>query len=132
MLYKKGGHFVAHRDTEKAPGMFATLVIQLPAGHKGGSLVINHKGCTKEFNHENGSRNSFFFTAFFADCEHELRKITKGHRLVLIYNIIQKTTYLNIQTYILIMKCPAVSRLEPTHRVRRWYVIYISLVCYLY
>ena len=97
MLYKKGGHFVAHRDTEKAAGMFATLVIQLPAGHKGGSLVINHKGCTKEFNHENGSRNSFFFTAFFADCEHELRKITKGHRLVLIYNIIQKTTYLNIQ-----------------------------------
>lgn len=95
VLYKKGGHFVAHRDTEKSPGMFATLVIQLPAGHKGGALVINHKGYTEVFNHENGSRNSVFFTAFFADCEHELRKITDGHRLVLIYNIIRKNHHPN-------------------------------------
>ena len=31
LLYEKGGHFKAHRDTEKEKGMFATMVIQLPS-----------------------------------------------------------------------------------------------------
>ena len=30
VLYKERGHFKAHRDTEKEPGMFGTLIIQLP------------------------------------------------------------------------------------------------------
>ena len=30
VLYKKDGHFKPHRDTEKEPGMFGTLIIQLP------------------------------------------------------------------------------------------------------
>ena len=47
VYYEKDGHFLSHRDTEKAPGMFATLVVQLPAGHYGGALVIRHKGETK-------------------------------------------------------------------------------------
>ena len=29
LLYKTGGHFKAHRDTEKAEGMFGTLIVQL-------------------------------------------------------------------------------------------------------
>ncbi|CAL4149531.1 unnamed protein product, partial [Meganyctiphanes norvegica] len=111
VYYEKGGHFVAHRDTEKAPGMFATLVIQLPANHKGGALIVRHKGETKVFDFkdgyidddsddledesdnsefEDGNREKIFFTVFFADCEHELREITAGHRLVLIYNLVRK------------------------------------------
>lgn len=31
LLYKPGDHFTPHRDTEKAPRMFATLAIMLPS-----------------------------------------------------------------------------------------------------
>ena len=31
LVYDAGSFFVSHRDTEKAPGMFATLVIVLPS-----------------------------------------------------------------------------------------------------
>ncbi|CAL4201705.1 unnamed protein product [Meganyctiphanes norvegica] len=116
VYYQKGGHFVKHRDTEKAPGMFATLVIQLPASYKGGALTVRHKGETKVFDFENdyvdysdeelddesdnsdtedGNGDNFFFTAFFADCEHQLSKVTAGHRLVLIYNLICKNSTLH-------------------------------------
>eukprot|EP00392_Amoebophrya_sp_AT5.2_P019816 g20814.t1 len=43
VIYAKGGHFAAHRDTEKSPGMFATMVVVLPADFKGGALVVEHK-----------------------------------------------------------------------------------------
>ncbi len=44
LLYGEGGFFVGHRDTEKAPGMFATLVVVLPSLHEGGDLVVRHAG----------------------------------------------------------------------------------------
>ncbi|CAL4068991.1 unnamed protein product, partial [Meganyctiphanes norvegica] len=97
VYYEKGGHFVAHRNTEKAPGMFATLVIQLPAGHEGGELIVRHNEETKVFDFEYESRNNFYFTAFFADCEHELKKIIGGHQLVLIYNLICKNSQATLQ-----------------------------------
>ena len=44
VLYEDGGFFKAHKDTEKEPGMFATLVVQLPAKHDEGKLVVRHRG----------------------------------------------------------------------------------------
>ena len=35
IYYNKGGHFIAHCDTDMAAEVVATLVIQLSAGHKG-------------------------------------------------------------------------------------------------
>jgi hypothetical protein len=49
LVYDKGGFFVSHRDTEKAPGMFATLVVQLPSKHTGGQLVVKHRDVEKSF-----------------------------------------------------------------------------------
>ena len=34
LLYEKGNHFSTHRDTEKSPGMFATLTITLPSDYQ--------------------------------------------------------------------------------------------------
>ena len=39
LIYDAGSFFVGHRDTEKVPGMFATLVIMLPSEHEGGDLI---------------------------------------------------------------------------------------------
>jgi hypothetical protein len=44
LVYDKGAFFAAHRDTEKADGMFSTLVVVLPSTHRGGELVIRHAG----------------------------------------------------------------------------------------
>lgn len=38
LIYDEGGFFSAHRDTEKAGGMFGTLVVVLPSAHRGGEL----------------------------------------------------------------------------------------------
>ena len=34
LLYQAGDHFAPHRDTEKAPGMFATMTVLLPSQHE--------------------------------------------------------------------------------------------------
>ncbi len=38
-LYQTGDQFVAHRNTEKAPGMFATMTIVLPSLHTVGTYT---------------------------------------------------------------------------------------------
>ena len=45
-------------------GVFATLVIQLPAEHKGGELVVQHNGEEKVFDFAPKSAAKIFFAAF--------------------------------------------------------------------
>ena len=82
-----------HRDTEKANGMFGTLVVQLPSDYSGGQLVVLHGGKEKVFDFSGikGCTN-FHYAAFYADCQHELKKVTKGYRFCLIYNLIYSGT----------------------------------------
>ena len=78
-----------HHDTEKAEGMFGTLVIQLPSYYSGGKLVVYHRGNKMEFDYSGiECSGSCYFTSFYADCRHEVEKVTKGYRLCLIYNLI--------------------------------------------
>ena len=58
-----------HRDTEKAAGMFGTLVIQLPSDFEGGQLNVCHQGkqTTFDFSGIEGMV-SFHYAAFYADC----------------------------------------------------------------
>ena len=44
LVYDRGGFFLTHRDTEKADGMFGTLVVTLPSTYRGGALRIRHAG----------------------------------------------------------------------------------------
>ena len=90
LLYEPGGHFEPHRDTEKERGMFATLIVQFPSDFAGGDLVVRHRGIDRAFDmgSKDGSRQQDFHSlAFYADCEHELRQITAGHRLVAAYSL---------------------------------------------
>ena len=45
LLYEKGAMFKPHKDTEKEPGMYGTLVICLPSEYEGGAVVTTH--CAK-------------------------------------------------------------------------------------
>jgi hypothetical protein len=89
LIYDQGSHFVRHRDTEKAPGMFATLIIALPSVHAGGELVVRHKGREVRLDIGCDDPSEAAFAAFYADCVHEVLPVTSGCRMVLVYNLLR-------------------------------------------
>lgn len=90
LVYDEGSFFVQHRDTEKASGMFATLVIVLPSNYSGGELVIRHGEQVVTLNMHTDEPSELIFAAFYADCVHEVQPITQGCRLTLIYNLLRR------------------------------------------
>jgi hypothetical protein len=87
LVYDTGSFFVDHRDTEKAPGMFATMVLVLPSTHGGGELVIKHLGREVVLDPRPEEPSEIGFAAFYADCVHEVRPVKTGCRLTLVYNL---------------------------------------------
>ena len=92
LIYDEGSFFVSHRDTEKAPGMFATLIIALPSTHTGGELVVSHQGRQARLDLRCDDPAEVAFAAFYADCVHEVQPVTSGHRLILVYNLLRQGT----------------------------------------
>jgi 2OG-Fe(II) oxygenase superfamily len=90
LLYTEGDFFVGHRDTEKAPGMFATLVMALPSSFAGGELVVRHKGREVRLDLRADDPAEVAFAAFYADCVHEVLPVTQGCRLILVYNLLRR------------------------------------------
>ncbi|MEM9984462.1 MAG: 2OG-Fe(II) oxygenase [Bacteroidota bacterium] len=90
LIYEEGGFFLPHKDSEKEKGMFGTLVIGLPSAHAGGTLHVNF-GESKEVVDFASALASYQlpFAAFYADCEHEIKPVTEGYRLCLVYNLVQ-------------------------------------------
>jgi len=89
LIYDAGSFFVPHRDTEKAPGMFATLVVVLPSPYAGGELIVRHKGREARLDLRRDEPSEIAFAAFYADCRHEVLPIASGCRLALVYNLIR-------------------------------------------
>ena len=92
LVYDKGSFFKPHRDSEKADGMFGTLLIVLPSVHTGGELIIRHAGRETTVDPSSAEVSELAFAAFYADCEHEVLPITKGHRVCLVYNLMLDQT----------------------------------------
>jgi hypothetical protein len=90
LVYNRGGFFLAHRDTEKAVGMFGTLVVTLPSTYRGGALRIRHAGCEVTVDTNTVDPSELSFVAFYADCEHEALPVREGNRICLVYNLVQK------------------------------------------
>ena len=90
LIYEPGSFFVEHRDTEKSAGMFATLVLVLPSVCSGGELIVRHRGREVCIDLNSAEPADVSFAAFYADCVHEVRPVTSGYRLTLIYNLSRK------------------------------------------
>lgn len=91
LIYEEGDFFLAHKDSEKASGMFGTLIVGLPMAHTGGELVVRFNGKEELISFAQASETEKIpFAAFYADCEHELKPVTSGYRICLVYNLIQK------------------------------------------
>jgi predicted 2-oxoglutarate/Fe(II)-dependent dioxygenase YbiX len=87
LVYDEGSFFLEHRDTEKSPGMFGTLIVALPSIHAGGELVIRHRGREARLELLCADVSELAWAAFYADCVHEVLPIDSGCRLVLVYNL---------------------------------------------
>src|SRR5690625_3280895 len=90
LIYKTGDFFLPHKDTEKEKGMFGTMVVGLPSHYSGGELVISFEGekVVSDFSN-NKSKYGLNYTAFYADCDHEVKPLTEGYRICLVYNLVQ-------------------------------------------
>jgi predicted 2-oxoglutarate/Fe(II)-dependent dioxygenase YbiX len=99
LIYDKGSFFLSHRDTEKAAGMFATLVVVLPSPSEGGELVVRHRDREIRLDLRNDEPAEAAFAAFYADCVHEVLPITAGCRLTLIYTLLRKGAVLEPPCY---------------------------------
>jgi hypothetical protein len=91
LVYDEGGFFLPHRDTEKAGGMFGTLVVALPSAHEGGELLVRHSGREAVVDLRGTDPGEAGFAAFYADCEHEVRPVVSGYRVCLIFNLVFDT-----------------------------------------
>ena len=84
LVYGPGQFFAPHQDSEKADGMFGSLVVLLPSDARGGALVIEHHDERVTYR---GSADRTTLIAFYADCRHEVRPVTAGYRVALTLNL---------------------------------------------
>lgn len=89
LLYEEGAFFLPHQDSEKADHMFGTLAICLPSKHTGGDIHLSHHGVEHIINTDESSECDYLYAAWYADVTHEVKPVTSGNRLVLIYNLVQ-------------------------------------------
>src|SRR5205823_10128035 len=87
LVYEKGGFFLPHRDSEKHDGMVASLIVVLANPFEGGALVVRHGAMHQTLPFEQAAQGKVScYAAFYADCEHEVKRVTHGVRLCLTYN----------------------------------------------
>ena len=67
--------------------MIATLSVSLPTAGAGGELVVRHRDRERTIDMTTGEPSELTFAAFHADCTHEIRPVTEGHRLSLVFNL---------------------------------------------
>src|SRR6266567_4370084 len=85
LVYEQNQHFLAHQDSEKDDSMVGTLVVTLPSSYAGGELMVGHN---EEWKAHRGSKTALSLVAFYADCRHEVLKVTSGYRITLTYNLL--------------------------------------------
>ncbi len=88
LIYGPDQFFDKHQDSEKLKNMIGTLVIVLPVPHIGGDLIIEHHKQHHIFSSQNIDCTMAKCLAFYADCCHEVKKITQGYRIALTYNLV--------------------------------------------
>jgi hypothetical protein len=97
LIYEEGGFFLPHKDSEKEKGMFGTLVIGLPSNFSGGELSITFDKETVVADFSDNNPYETDFLAFYADCDHEVKRVNSGYRVCLVYNLIQQENLSKIE-----------------------------------
>lgn len=130
LIYEKGDFFLPHKDSEKEKGMFGTMVIGLPSQYTGGELEISFEGVkeTADFTKTKAS-HTINYAAFYADCDHEVKPLTSGYRVCLVYNLIQQKAGKKIELQSLQSHAAKLAELftkDKTHNNGRPYIILLG------
>jgi hypothetical protein len=88
LVYSPGQFFKPHQDTEKHPGMVATLVLVWPSAHIGGELLVRLGDEGARFVSQHLQASALRWFAFYADCKHEVLPIAEGWRIVLTFDLV--------------------------------------------
>ncbi|KAF8656970.1 hypothetical protein AX16_002325 [Volvariella volvacea WC 439] len=88
LLYEAGSHFLRHQDTQKAPGMFATVEVTLPSPYTGGQVHVSQDENESIFDLSRTSASVTSVLAWYTDVFHSIKPITSGYRLALSYNLV--------------------------------------------
>jgi hypothetical protein len=105
-IYGPDGLFKVHKDTPTHQSMIGTIVVCLPSEFEGGEFVIHHKNA-EEVVHKWAIKSATHvqFAAFYADVDHEVRRVTQGHRVTISYSV-----YRNIHERANDTPCPVLSK----------------------
>lgn len=95
--------------------MFGSMVVCLPSLHEGGAVLLSHAGKSKRLLTAPTSEFNLTTLAWYSDVTHSVEEITKGHRLVLTYNLVQDPSHRK-QTADLLLA----NRLCFAESLRRW------------
>ncbi|KAB8262740.1 hypothetical protein BDV32DRAFT_147288 [Aspergillus pseudonomiae] len=90
LIYREGAFFLPHRDSEKADGMFGTLAVCLPSKHEGVDVIVSHRDDCLTFQTAPTADFGMSWVAWYADVTREVKPVTSGYRIVLIYNLIHR------------------------------------------
>jgi len=98
VLYETGSFFKSHVDTQRSQDMFGTLVVEIGSAYQvsdwtyedtassGRLVVTSSDGRVVRMN-----AGTFVYSAFFADCEHEVLPLTEPaeYRVIMVYNLLR-------------------------------------------
>lgn len=65
-------------------------MVVLPSAHEGGELVVRHRDRDVRLDLVRDDPAEIAWCAFYADCLHELRPVTAGNRICLVYNLVRE------------------------------------------
>lgn len=89
-IWLPGGGMKPHRRPNDS--RVATLFVTLPVRFRGGALVVrNQEGAEENFHGRGGKAGDMEWTAFMADCDHEIQPVSKGCRLTISYAVHLRT-----------------------------------------
>ena len=86
LIYRPGGHFTEHADTEKTPGMLASLSLIVPGEYEGGAFVVEHDG--KRVRAGDDGAPHWRWVAWYADCRHWLEPVRSGVRVAMTFGVV--------------------------------------------
>lgn len=94
--FEAGGQFPTPAAAEAGGhDTVGTLVVMLPTAHEGGSLVVQRFGQSLVFPPDTdcvSAEDALVYptwAAYYAGCKHEVRPVTSGHRLALVYTLVR-------------------------------------------
>ena len=90
LIYEKGAKSESRYEdtTNDDPSVFGSLIIQLPSVFEGGDLILKHLESSRIYKNScHGSSTRCMFVAHHAACSHQLKEITSGYRVTLVYSL---------------------------------------------